>query len=306
MREVVVEHPETGADHCFAAFAGRICDAEARAELGAIVVRNAHRNLQRLECYICRIVRLAAARGFEQAKRRLVTQAVIHGEMWSDAPGIFRVESEALHVLREAAVVGGSSRSAGSQVIEKYRGRLTYVISWILRERIQGFGIARKCAAQHRFVNEVDAEFKSVVASGVAYVVAELIFFLIAQVGEKSDGRGELIVAEGFESRNSLRRGAEGKCQRVAQSGIAGLGEMQFADVEYECTQPHGTECVSVADDRVPVIVMRGQAGGWERGLLHQSVVGEVVVFGGAQKPLRRWETATSRSGHRQCNRGTG
>ena len=112
LREVVVEHPETGADYCFAAFAGRICEAEARAELGAIIVRNAHRNLQRLKCDVCRIVGLTAAGGGEETESGLVTQAVIHGEMWSGAPGILRVESEALHVLREAAVVGGSGGSA--------------------------------------------------------------------------------------------------------------------------------------------------------------------------------------------------
>ena len=53
-------------------------------------------------------------------------------------------------------------------------------------------------------MNEVDAEFKSVVAGGVAYVVAQLIFLLITQVGEKRDRRGELIIAECFESRNGL------------------------------------------------------------------------------------------------------
>ena len=90
------------------------------------------------------IVRLAAAGGGEQTESGLVTQAVIHGEMWSSAPGILRVESEALHILREAAVVGGSGGSASGKVVEKYRRGLACIISWILRERIQGFGDCRE------------------------------------------------------------------------------------------------------------------------------------------------------------------
>ena len=108
LREIVVEHAKARADHGFAAVSGRICDAEPRAELRMVVVRHAHRNLQRLQRDERRILRLAAARSYEQAERRLITQPVIDREVRRHAPGIFRVEREPLHVLREAAVAGGS------------------------------------------------------------------------------------------------------------------------------------------------------------------------------------------------------
>src|SRR5271169_5203657 len=45
LREIVVEHAKAGADHGLTAISRGICDAEARAELCAVVVRHAHRNL---------------------------------------------------------------------------------------------------------------------------------------------------------------------------------------------------------------------------------------------------------------------
>ena len=45
----------------------------------------------------------------------------------------------------------------------------------------------------------------------VAQVVAKLVFVLIAQVGEKSDGSGELVVAKSFEAGDGQRRHAERK-----------------------------------------------------------------------------------------------
>ena len=53
-------------------------------------------------------------------------------------------------------------------------------------------------------MNEVDSESRGVIAGRVAHVIAQLILFLIAQVREQSDRRGELVVAESFESRNCL------------------------------------------------------------------------------------------------------
>src|SRR5579863_1831445 len=102
-------------------------------------------------------------------------------------------------------------------------------------KQVQRFLIAGKRAAEHRFVNEVDAELERVVAGRVADVVTELILLLIAQVGKQSDGRGELVVAEGLEAGNCLRRGTERKRQRETQGRIARLGEVQLAGVEYEC-----------------------------------------------------------------------
>src|SRR5260370_20192417 len=111
-------------------------------------------------------------------------------------------------------------------------------------------------------MNKVDAEFESVVAGGVTYVVTELIFLLIAQRRKQSDGRGELIVPESFEAGNRQRGRAEGECQGKAQSRVAGLREMQCAGAHYECAQPSRIERVGVAEDGVPVIVVGGQSGG--------------------------------------------
>src|ERR1035441_1821847 len=81
-------------------------------------------------------------------------------------------------------------------------------------------------------MNKVDSELERVTARYVAQVVAELVFLLIAQVGEKSDWRGELVVAERFETGDSQRRYAERKLQGKTEIGVARLGEMQQAGVE--------------------------------------------------------------------------
>ena len=99
-------------------------------------------------------------------------------------------------------------------------------------------------------MDEVDPELDGVTPGNVAHVIAELIFFLVAQVGEEGDGCGELIVPERLEAGNRQRSGAEGKGQGKAQVGVARLREMQFAGAEGERAQPGRTESVSVADAR--------------------------------------------------------
>ena len=136
-------------------------------------------------------------------------------------------------------------------------------------------------------MNEVNSEFKSVTARNVAQVVAELVFLLIAQVGEKSDGRGELVVAERFEAGDGQRRYAERKLQGKTEIGVARLGEMQQAGVEDQSAEPCGTESISIAERRVPVVVVRDQSGGGQGCLLHQGIVRQVAVFRCAQEPLR-------------------
>src|SRR5712675_2364863 len=61
--EVIVEEAKTRANHGVAATSGRIREADAGAELLAVIVRYADWNLQRLRREICGILRLAAARG---------------------------------------------------------------------------------------------------------------------------------------------------------------------------------------------------------------------------------------------------
>src|SRR5258708_5128923 len=180
--------------------------------------------------------------------------------MWSYAPGVFGVECEALQVLREAAVAGRSGRGA-SRVVREKLCRIIQIESGVVGKAVQRFLSSGERAAQHWLMNKVNAEFEAVVARGVTYVVAELIFFLIAQGREQSDGRGELIVAESFEAGNRQRGCAEGECQRKSQSRVAGLREMQFAGAHYECAQPSRIKRVGVTEDGVPVIVVDGQSG---------------------------------------------
>src|ERR1039458_8428138 len=134
-------------------------------------------------------------------------------------------------------------------------------------------------------MNKVDSELERVTARDVAQVVAELVFLLIAQVWEKSDWRGELVVAERFETGDSQRRYAERKLQGKTEIGVARLGEMQQAGVEDQSAEPCGTESISIAERRVPVVVVRNQPGGGQRGLLHQGIVRQVAVFRCAPVP---------------------
>ena len=54
------------------------------------------------------VLELGSARTLEQSEGGLVTQAVVDREVMRNAPGILSVEAKPLHVLRKAAVAGGS------------------------------------------------------------------------------------------------------------------------------------------------------------------------------------------------------
>src|SRR5579863_5651991 len=100
-------------------------------------------------------------------------------------------------------------------------------------------------------MDEIHAEADGVPSRRVSHVVAELIFFLIAQNRESSDGCNELIVAESLESRDGAECGAEGKGQRETKIGIARFGVMKIAGAKCECPKPVGGERVLLADYRV-------------------------------------------------------
>ncbi len=87
-------------------------------------------------------------------------------------------------------------------------------------------------------MNEVDPELERMVTYNVAQVVAELVFVLIAQVGEKSDRSGKLIVAECLEAGDGQRGHAEGKLYGEAEIRIPSLREMQQAGIENQIAQP--------------------------------------------------------------------
>jgi len=53
-----------------------------------------------------RIRALAVTGSREQSKRRVVAKAVIDRQMRRDAPGVLRVNSKPLHILRKAAIAG--------------------------------------------------------------------------------------------------------------------------------------------------------------------------------------------------------
>jgi hypothetical protein len=105
-------------------------------------------------------------------------------------------------------------------------------------------GVGGKRAAEHRLVNKVDSKLESVAARNVAQVVAQLVLLLIAQVGKKSDGSGELVVAESFEAGDGQRRQLKGNCERETEIRVTRLGEVQQAGAEDEIAEPGRTESI--------------------------------------------------------------
>src|SRR5271169_5618261 len=99
-------------------------------------------------------------------------------------------------------------------------------------------------------MDEIHSEADGVPSRHVSYVIAELIFLLIAQNRKSSDGSNELIVAESLESRDGAEGGADGKGQREAKIRIARFGVMEIAGTKCECSKPVGGERVLLADYR--------------------------------------------------------
>src|SRR5271169_1553093 len=314
LRQVVIEHAKTGAKHGLLAAAGGIRNSQARRDLLSIIVRHArhNRNLQRLQGYVCIVLSLSSSRSLEEPKRRLITQAIVDREVVRNAPRILGVEPESLNVLRKTAVACGSKSASDGRYPRRWRrGRRIALRGWrsvikrqstggssavgadridvaIGIERIGG-ELLRRCrerAAEHRLMNKVDSELKRVAARNVAQVMADLVFVLIAQVGEKSDGSGELVVAKSFEAGDGQRRHAERKLQGEAEIRVARLGEVQQAGVEHEIAEPRRTESISIAERGVPVVVARSQSGRGQRSLLHQRVVRKVAISRSTQEPL--------------------
>src|ERR1700731_1718452 len=122
----------------------------------------------------------------------------------------------------------------------------------------------------------------------MVHVVTKLIFFLVAENGKCSDGGDELIVAEGFESRNGSGCGAKGKGEGKAKIGIARLRKMQKARTENESALPGWAERILIAEGDIQIIVVRGGASRGKRSLLNERVARYVAIGGGAKKPMRR------------------
>ena len=163
--------------------------------------------------------------------------------------------------MREGAVTGGSVRASGVwelggsavEISSKLRG-MVEIEGRILGELDEMFGGGGECAAQNRFVDEIDAKADGVTARAAKNVVAELIFLLIAFDGEGGDYSSELIVAESFESGSGMKIRAERKSQCQAEIGVASLGVMKVAGFESERALPVRREAILLAEKDVVVV----------------------------------------------------
>src|SRR5581483_1512892 len=115
LRKVIEVEAEARTKHSAAAATGRIGDSQARAESFSIVVGCAgdERNIESLQGQERRVFRLAAARSVKQAKGCVISKTVVEGELWSNAPRVFRVNAEALNVLGETTIARGSKDGTG-------------------------------------------------------------------------------------------------------------------------------------------------------------------------------------------------
>src|SRR6266852_7500748 len=238
--EVIVVEADADADHSVSASSGRIRHAQTGRERRAIVMRSAgdERNIQRLQSQESGVVSLTASRSGEEPESGVVAQAVVDCQMTGDSPGILCVESQPLHILRKGAIAGRRVRAgrirrgirAAHQILRKLL-RVGQIVCWIHYELRQVFCRARKGAAQDGLVNEVNTKPWRVTAGGVAHVVTELIFLLVAHHWKSGNGRNELLVAKSFETGNSAERGAERKSQCEPEFGVTRLGVVQAAGV---------------------------------------------------------------------------
>ena len=204
---------------------------------------------------------MVAAGGREKAERGVVAQSGVDGERWRDAPGIFGIETEAAERLREGAIASGRVRAgriwkSGRGAIEigrELRG-IIEIERRILRELYEMLGGTGERAAENGFVDQIDAETKYVAAGGMKNVVAELIFLLVAFNGKSGDFRGELIVAESFESRGGVEICAERESQREAEIGVTSFGVMKIAGFESERAEPVRRKTILLGDKDVVVV----------------------------------------------------
>src|SRR6516164_6448093 len=148
------------------------------------------------------------------------------------------------------------------------------------------FGTGGQCAAEHRFVDEVDTEADGVTAGTAENVVSGLIFLLVAPNGEGRDDSGELIVPKGFEAGSGVKICAERKGQGEAEIGIAYFGVMKITGFESECARPVGREAILLSEQNVVVVGSGGGTGRRKSRLLDEVVLSVIAIEGGAEKPL--------------------
>src|SRR5947208_13402755 len=114
----------------------------------------------------------------------------------------------------------GIRRSAGPEY-----ARIRDIETRILQVSENGLTVAGKLAAQDRLVDEVHSKAHCVTPRGSRNVVAELVFLLVALNGERGNGGGKLIVAEGLKAGSREEAHGEGKSQRLARSEERRVGK---------------------------------------------------------------------------------
>ncbi len=130
------------------------------------------RNLQRLNGLQRGIRQLRLSRGHKKTKGGFVAQSVVDSEARRHPPGILRIQSQALHVLREAAVARRRAAALRSSVTAKAAvgvqlrstancAGLVEIEGWILREDSEVLGRCRQGAAHHRLMDEVHAKLQT-------------------------------------------------------------------------------------------------------------------------------------------------
>ncbi len=150
-----------------------------------------------------------------------------------------------------------------------------------------GLKIAGEGAAEYGLVDQIDAEAGGVGTGRVRNIVAELIFLLVALDREICNGGGELIVAEGFQSRSREETHGKRKVESFADHGVSEFGVMEPAGFQRERAKPGWQELKLVVQEKVVVVRIGRGAGGGQSALLEEIVLRAIAIKGAANEPLR-------------------
>src|ERR1700688_1726194 len=184
------------------------------------------------------ILQFRRARRVENYKGGVVEQSIIDREMPRHAPGILCVKSEALQILRKTSVACGHRGTGDSRRrirlrrttgTEEKLGRIRGVEAGVVRISQHRFRSARKRTTQYWLVNKIYAEAWRVSSRRMAYVIAQLVFLLVAQHRKGGNRRRKLVVAKSVQPRNGSKGRAEGKLQRKSHVVVTSFGAVQSA-----------------------------------------------------------------------------